>query len=220
MNAKAVIFDFNGTLFFDYEENAEAWDITSRKYRGIGFSDADFMNVAGMTDTACARYMFPDGSEEKNREIWTFKENIYKELCLDRKLDLAEGSREFIEMLKARGLKLAIASSCPVMNMEWYIPHFKLDNYFSTIIYGREDLPSKPNPDIYLLAQRTLGVTGKESICFEDAEAGIKAGIAAGFAKTFALESPGIDLSITGKLAPIVNWRWCIEHIEEILNLD
>lgn len=219
MNAKAAVFDFNGTLFFDFQENEEAWDKTCEKYRGYGFSKGEFLRFAGMTDTACASLIFPGGSREKIIEIYTYKENLYKELCIAHGLKLAEYSKEFILELRKRGIKTAIASSAPTMNMEWYIPFFKLDELFDVLIYGREDLPSKPNPDIYLLSQKELGVKGSEAICFEDALNGIKAAISAGFAKTYALESPGIDLEETGKLAPLTNWRWCLENLEKVLSL-
>lgn len=219
MNAKAVVFDFNGTLFFDFKENEDAWDLTCQKYRGYGLAKGEFSRFAGMTDTACASLIFPEGNKEKIIEIYTYKENLYKDLCLEHGLDLAEYSREFILALRERGIKTAIASSAPTMNMDWYIPHFGLDKLFDVLIYGREDLPSKPNPDIYLLSQKELGVKADEAICFEDAVAGIKAGLAAKFAKTYALESPGIDLSETGKLAPLTNWKWCLENIEKVISL-
>lgn len=220
MNVKAAVFDFNGTLFFDYQENEDAWDLTCKEYRGYGLEKGEFSLFAGMTDTACARLIFPSGSNEKLVEIYTFKERIYKELCLKRKLQLAECSIKFIEELRKRGIKTAIASSAPVMNMEWYIPHFKLNEYFDIMLYGREDLPSKPCPDIYLLALKELGVDKSEAICFEDAVAGIKAALSAGFAKTYAIESPGIDLSATGKLAHLTNWESCLMNIDKVLSLE
>ena len=219
MNAKAAVFDFNGTLFFDYQENEDAWDLTCRKYRGYGLEKGEFSSFAGMTDTACAKLIFPNGSPEKIVEIYTYKETLYKELCFERKLGLAQYSLEFIAELRKRGIKTAIASSAPIMNMEWYIPHFNLKDYFDILIYGREDMPSKPNPDIYILSQKELGVDSREAICFEDALAGIKAALGASFAKTFALDSPGIDTAETSKLAPLVSWKWCLENLDTVIAL-
>lgn len=219
MNAKAAIFDFNGTLFFDFQENEEAWDLTCIKYRGYGLKKGEFASFAGMTDTKCASLIFPEGDKDKIVEIYTYKENIYKDLCIDRGLKLADYSLEFIKMLKERGIRLAIASSAPVMNMEWYIPHFGLDKYFDKLIYGREDLPSKPEPDVYLLAQRELGVKGEEAICFEDAVAGVKAAVSAGFARTYAIDSPGIDTSVTSKLATLTTWKWCVDNFEKAIEI-
>ena len=34
MNKKGLLFDFNGTMFFDSEKHKEAWDVFSQKYRG------------------------------------------------------------------------------------------------------------------------------------------------------------------------------------------
>ena len=42
MNAKAIVFDFNGTLFFDYKENLDAWNIISNKYREREFYSDEY----------------------------------------------------------------------------------------------------------------------------------------------------------------------------------
>ena len=38
---KGIIFDFNGTLFFDSEKHLEAWREFSKKVRPYAFTDED-----------------------------------------------------------------------------------------------------------------------------------------------------------------------------------
>ena len=75
-----------------------------------------------------------------------------------------------------------IASSAPKMNMDWYIKNLNLGTYFNIqdIVAGRDDIPSKPAPDIYLAVARQLGVPNEECLVFEDIIPGIQAGKAAG----------------------------------------
>ena len=39
MKYKGIIFDFNGTLFFDSKKHLEAWREFSRRLRGTAFTD-------------------------------------------------------------------------------------------------------------------------------------------------------------------------------------
>ena len=41
MNYKAIIFDFNGTLFFDNDKHVLAWGKISKLIRGRGISDEE-----------------------------------------------------------------------------------------------------------------------------------------------------------------------------------
>lgn len=113
-----------------------------------------------------------------------------------------------------------IASSAPKMNMDWYIKNLDLGSIFdiNDIVAGRDDIPSKPAPDIYIYTQRLGGFKGEECIAFEDAPGGLRSALGAGFRHVYAIKSPGMDLKETGKLAPLLDWKWANEHIEEILS--
>lgn len=41
MKYKGVIFDFNGTLFFDNDKHIKAWGAISQLIRGYGISDQE-----------------------------------------------------------------------------------------------------------------------------------------------------------------------------------
>lgn len=219
--AKAVVFDFNGTLFFDYQENRDAWDEISLKYRGHRFEEAEHNSLMGMTDPLCVRYLVGDLPNSKILEIANEKEEIYLRLCQERHLTLEESAVEFIKRLKERGIKTLIASSAPKSNMTWYYEHLGLKDLFAPafIIAGREDLPSKPNPDIFQYTLQVAQTSPSEAICFEDAPNGLKAALAANFKKVYGIKSPGLDDSIPKTLVPMLTWPYALEHFNQIITI-
>lgn len=219
--AKAVVFDFNGTLFFDYQENKDAWDEVSLKYRGRHIEEEEHDRLMGMIDPICVRAMLGDLPYTKLVEIGNEKEEIYLRLCQERHLTLEESAVQFIKRLKDLGIKTLIASSAPKMNMDWYYENLGLKDLFDPafIIAGREDLPSKPNPDIFQYALKLAQTSPSEAICFEDSPNGLRAALAANFKKVYGILSPGLDNTVQKTLAPMLTWPLALSHFSEIITL-
>ena len=191
-NADGYIFDFNGTLLWDGRENREAWDRTALRYCGRELSDAEFLSLNGRTDEETVAYFYPSAADAVKEEMIRFKEGFYKELCIKRGLGLSPGAEAILGKLRSEGARMAIASSAPWMNMEWYIPHFSLLSYFSEerIIAGREDIPSKPDPAIFTLAMGILGTEPERTVIFEDSGSGVAAALGAGAGLVIRIKAP------------------------------
>ena len=111
------------------------------------------------------------------------------------------GFSDYLRRLKEMGVPMAIASSAPKVNMDWYIPYFNLTEFFplERIIAGRRDIPSKPDGTIVRLAAESLGLSSSRTLIFEDSESGVKAALDAGCMKVIRIRGPkGKDLSIGG----------------------
>lgn len=197
-NAEGYIFDFNGTLFWDSDENREAWSMTFSRYRGTPITDEEFRLLNGRTDEETVFFLAPDKSSEEREAIAAYKESLYKELCIRKKLKLSPGAEKLLSYLSERKIPIAIASSAPRINMDWYIPEYGLTRFFapSNIIAGRTDIPSKPDPAIFLLAASALGLRPEETIIFEDSESGVKGALASGAKSVIRIKEPGCS-SIT-----------------------
>ena len=220
-NAEAVVFDFNGTLFFDYRENRDAWNEVSLKYRKREFTDDEYNSMMGMTDEECARRIIGNKRESELKEVYEAKENIYLRLLRERHLGLEKDATEFIKRLKEDNIKVMIASSAPTMNMDWYIENLGLDKLFdrSYIIAGRTDIPSKPAPDIFRLALTISNTKPENAICFEDAPNGLRAALATPFSKVYCISSPGFDDTVQKTLAPIIKWSYTLSHYTKVIRL-
>ena len=80
--------------------------------------------------------------------------------------------------LKDRGIKRAIGSSSK--NAPRILSRIGLQHCFDVVVDGNMIKKSKPDPEVFLLAAKLLGVSPEKCVVVEDAEAGIEAAAACG----------------------------------------
>ena len=95
-------------------------------------------------------------------------------------LEMKPGVRELLDSLRARGCRIAIASSTRTDIVEKELADAGLIGYFSAIVGGEQAQRSKPNPDIFLKAAQLLGEMPEDCVVIEDSFNGIRAAKAAG----------------------------------------
>lgn len=183
---EGVIFDFNGVLMWDNHLHEEAWRYLSARMRGTEMTIEEMhAAVHGRTNRDIFEYLLERPlSDSELRPLMEEKEAIYRQLALDN-LDtyyLAPGAVDLLDFLADKGIKRAIATSSPRVNVDFFIEHLHLLRWFTpeTIIYDHGRYPGKPAPDIYLEAAEQLGGPPEWFVVVEDATAGIQAAHAAG----------------------------------------
>ncbi len=92
--------------------------------------------------------------------------------------EILPGSKELLEELRAKGIKLALGSASK--NTPLIMDRIGLKDHFDAIIDGNIISIAKPAPEIFLAASKAIGVEPPCCIVFEDAEAGVEAAINAG----------------------------------------
>ena len=95
-------------------------------------------------------------------------------------LELKPGVRELLDFLRAKGCRIAIASSTRTDIVEKELADARLIGYFSAVVGGDRAQRSKPNPDIFLKAAELLGEKTENCVVIEDSFNGIRAAKAAG----------------------------------------
>lgn len=192
---KGIIFDFNGTLFFDSHMHYQAWRIYSKQLRGYEFTDEEMRkNMFGRTNADIIEYAIGQKpSQEMIAKYAREKEAMYREMCLNdpENFVLAPGAEEFLTYLKQNNIPMTIATMSEWDNVEFYIKEFKLDKWFdiNKIVYSNGKIPGKPAPDIYKIAAQNLNLNPNECIVVEDAISGIKAAQSAGIGMIIAIAS-------------------------------
>lgn len=91
-----------------------------------------------------------------------------------------EGTIRLIKSLHVYNIKVAIASSSTIKEIEDVIHSLQLESYIDCYVSGTMVPESKPCPDIFLLACKELNVLPEESIILEDSENGTIAAKRAG----------------------------------------
>lgn len=194
-NLQGVIFDFNGTLFFDTPKHEQAWREYAMQLCGREVSEEEFSrNIHGRTNAEILKYFVGEGiSNEEISFHSEAKEDIYRELCFADKdsFHLARGAEELLDELKSRGIPMAIATSSGKTNSDFYMEQFRLNRWFNeeTFVYNDGSFRSKPHPDIYLHAAKVIGIEPKDCTIFEDMPSGIESAKAAGAGRIIAVAS-------------------------------
>lgn len=177
----AAIFDMDGVIADTNPYHTIAW----REYyqrNGKPLSDADFVkHVSGNHNRAIARHLFEgkDLTDAEAYQIGDEKEALFRELYAPHIVPVP-GIPAFLKVLKAAGIKTAVATSAPVENLDFVMEKLGLRDYFDVLLHEKLVSRPKPDPEIYQKAMSMLGVDPADSVIFEDSMTGIKAARAAG----------------------------------------
>lgn len=198
MKNGGVIFDFNGTLFWDSEYQEAAWDKYLERHN-VSLTVAQKKEyIHGRNNKDTLEFIFNRKLSELEVEQYSEeKEIIYRNECLKYNMLLAPGAFELLNYLKAHSIPMAIATASGKSNVEFFIDKFNLLDYFAQehIIYNDGTLKGKPHPDIFEKAISKLGVNKSESIIFEDSFSGIQAAINCKVARVIIVNSTKSDYS-------------------------
>ena len=176
---EAVLWDLDGVIADTGIYHCRAWQTVFPK-RGANFTEEDFMRHFGQRNDTIIRDTLGDSiSPEEINIIASEKEVTYRRLVAENIKPL-HGAIELIRSLREQGIKMAIASSAPPENIQIIIGGLGIEDYFNAIAWGREVAESKPNPQIFLLAARKLGIEPGNCIVIEDSVAGVAAAKSAG----------------------------------------
>lgn len=193
--AKGIIFDFNGTLFWDSPLHYHAWKEFSKKLRGYEFTDEEMQKyMFGRTNDDIITYaMGAKQPKEISEQLAKEKESYYRDMCRRNPANfvLAPGVIEFLDYLKANDIPRTIATMSEKDNVDFYVKEFNLAKWFDIekIVYSDGTFLGKPAPDIFLIASEKIGMHPKDCIVFEDALSGIVAARNAGVGEIIAVTS-------------------------------
>jgi HAD superfamily hydrolase (TIGR01509 family) len=99
---------------------------------------------------------------------------------------------DLLQLLKTKGFKLALASSSTIEVIRIILAKTGLGHYFDAVADSTEAGTGKPDPAIFLLAQKKLGIPKESCIVIEDSTNGIKAALSAGI-YCIAFNGPGSE---------------------------
>ena len=194
---KGIIFDFNGTLFWDSEIQENAWKTFGKKLSGRNITDEEFNTYFhGRTNKDTLEYLTERVLTDKEvNELAQQKESIYRDLCKSdlNKFKLAPGVERYLNYLKENNIPFTIATASEINNVNFFIKEFQLDKWFdiSKIVYDDGTFRGKPEPDIYLKASEALNIQPDNCIVFEDALSGVQSAQRAGVKEIIAVVPEG-----------------------------
>ena len=220
---RGVLFDFNGTLFFDSDKHIEAF---RRIFAANGYpvpSDQTIVTeIFGRTNRQIFSERFSATATDTQLDLWgEQKEQFYRAACLsDNSLSLAPGAEALLDLLKEREIPYAVATGSGRSNVDFYFAHLGLDRWFSedNLIWCDDSFPGKPAPDIYHRAAAALGLRASDCLIFEDGTSGLVSAFAAGAGAVCAIYERGLPDPLTPGMQPM---HICHDFLrgEEILRM-
>ncbi|MDO5409601.1 MAG: HAD family phosphatase [Lachnospiraceae bacterium] len=178
MTCKGAIFDMDGLLFDTERIYQETWHELADKYH-VKLADGFTKAISGTSGAhMCAviekYYHVSDGAPIMNECM----ECIRKKL--ETEVPLKAGVHELLQYFHREGVRMAVASSSAIQQIQANLKKSNIIDYFDEIVSGQEVRQGKPAPDIFLYAAEKIGCKPEECYVFEDSENGIRAGHAAG----------------------------------------
>lgn len=182
MKYKAVIFDLDGVIVCTDECHYKGWKKLADE-EGIYFDREINQRLRGVSRMESLEIVLEKANKaftaEEKAEMAERKNNFYREYIKDlTPADVLPGVMDFCEKLRAQGVKLAIGSSSK--NTPAILKGIGLDTYFDAVADGNQITKSKPDPEVFLLAAKLVGINPADCMVVEDAEAGVEAALAGG----------------------------------------
>lgn len=219
MSVQGILFDFNGTLYFDSRMHIDAFNEVFTEY-GVPTRDDAYMiaNLFGRDNgTIFRQNVKANATQEEIDEFAEKKELCYQALCKSSSLgkDLVKGAPELLDFLKERGIPYCMATGSDWINVQFYFDCLDLGRWFSkeNIVYCDKTYPGKPAPDIYRLAAARIGLDPSECIVFEDGTSGILSANGAGASGVVLVHEEGYPSPLTDETvvdrteSDFLNWR-------------
>lgn len=164
---KAVIFDIDGTLIDTVDMHAEAWRLAFLEF-GKEVPFRDIRSQIGKGGDQLLPVFFSEGELDKIQdELETVRGNIYRKQFMP-KAKAFPGVRRLFEMIRADGRSIALASSAPAEELEYYKKLTNIADLIEEATSSDDAEKSKPHPDIFEAALDGLGLEGKDCIAVGD----------------------------------------------------
>lgn len=170
-----MVFDFDGIILNTEEPEFLAWQEVFKNYQ----SD---LSLDKWQITIGTRNVFDPIEELKKtakvplpstEEIYHQKRQIVAKLLENQ--PVMDGVLDWLEELKKRDIKVAIASSSSQQWVEHHLERLNIRHYFVTVVGYSSYIRPKPYPDSYEQAIKILQANPSNSLAIEDSSWGVRA---------------------------------------------
>ena len=195
-----VLLDVDGTLLDSNDAHAFAY-LEALRAHGIEQSFDPVRRMIGMgSDRILPKLAGVDADSDLGQRIQEKKREVFRERHLPE-LEPVRGARELLEHLRARRLKLVVASSASGEELQMLLKAANVDDLVEEATSSDDAEESKPAPDLVEAAVRRAGLPEEQLIMIGDTPYDIEAARRAGVG-ILALRSGGWeDRDLGGSLA-------------------
>ena len=201
MTLKAVIFgsigSFSETSRIQLESFNEALSQSGLKHHWDEKEYIEFLKIQGGLNRL--KRVFPESSPQLLEKIHSDKTRLFQQKLAEGESFLRTGFEAFCEMLLQNNILIGLASTTFLDSIDAILKSLNIITRENFAFIGHQGLTQrqKPDPEIYEIALREMGVKKEEVVAFEDTRLSLMSPIHAGI-KTIAIPgelSNGQDFS-------------------------
>ena len=177
---KAVLFDMDGTVFDTERIYRKCWFGAAE---AVGFHEMEDLlaRIFGVSERDIGTYVYERyGVDFPYEKMLALRAGMIADIIEKEGVPFKDGVPEVFDRLKSRGIQSALVTSAPRFRVEDFLNRTNLWSAFSCVVTGEQVKQSKPEPDIFLLAAKELGLEPHECMVAEDSRFGVMAGHRAG----------------------------------------
>ncbi len=176
---RAVVFDLDGLLVNSEDLYEQAGDTVLRR-RGKSYDAALREQMMGRPVVDAIQLMIdchslPDPLEDLMCECREVLDSL-----MATSLAPMPGVEELLTDLKTADVPIAVATSGTREYADHVLTRLKLTRHFRFVLTAEDIRRGKPDPEVYLLAARHLGLAPPQMMVLEDSANGCRAAVAAG----------------------------------------
>lgn len=180
-NAKALIFDLDGTLVDSMPLHYEAWkEVCSTK--GLDFSEDEFYSLAGVPSDR----IFEIINERHGTDFDPASDSKLKEETYLKKIDKLKPVVPVLNLAKQfhGKLPMSIGTGSPGNHSWEAVKSLGLDEFFDILVSKNDVKVGKPDPETFMKCAQAMGVEPQYCQVFEDGDPGLEAAKTAGMIAT------------------------------------
>ncbi len=180
---QACLFDLDGVIVDTAQYHFAGWQRLAEEL-GVPYTQEDNEQLKGVSRVDSLEYILEKGGlfldNDTKVRLMDRKNAWYLELVASMTPDeLSPGVVEFIDELRAKGIKVGLGSSS--RNAPLILERCGIADRFDVIVDGNSITFSKPDPEVFLKGAEAFGVAPAQCVVFEDAQSGVEAALNGGF---------------------------------------
>ncbi len=180
MTIKALVFDFDGLILDTETPEFYAWQEIYQRH-GATIQLSEWLLCVGSTYAAFNPYETLKVRANKPVDQDQVKSDLHEISWNEtQKKKPLPGVIEYLETARQTGLKIGLASSSKRNWVYGNLERLQLLEYFDSICIAEDVEQVKPDPALYQLSVKRLGVQPHEAIAFEDSINGMRSAQSAG----------------------------------------
>ena len=176
---KAIIFDMDGLLV----DSEPYWKIAEKicfGKLGLNLSDELLRQVMGfrLNEVVAHWYNYQPWGEKNFEAVEADVLETVKQLIIEN-ADALPGVIQTLELCKANGYKIALASSSAMSLIHVVVDKLNIRHYFDLLVSAEFEPYGKPHPSVFITTANQLNILPTECLVFEDSVNGMVAAKAA-----------------------------------------